>query len=77
MYRINYVDGLIVKEKYGNLFVKILKILNFFAHVAIAALLVLSFLTYMKTEELYGKINVTKKMIEQKRNDNRISEIKP
>lgn len=75
MYRINYVDGLIVKEKYGNLFVKILKFLNFFTHVAIVVLVVMSFFTYMKTEEFYSKINVTKKMIEQKRNDNRISEI--
>jgi hypothetical protein len=75
MYTINYIEDFVSKEKYGNIFIKVLKILNFFTHIAILVLLVLSFLTYSKTGEIYSKVNSFKKTIEQKRNDNRISEI--
>lgn len=75
MYTINYIEDFVSKEKYGNIFIKVLKILNFFTHIAILVLLVLSFITYSKTGEIYSKVNSFKKTIEQKRNDNRISEI--
>ena len=75
MYHINYVEGLIVKEKYGSIFIRVLKILNFIVHVLILLFLVLAFFTNMKMDAVNSKINVSKKTIEQKRSDNKISEI--
>lgn len=75
MYHINYVDGLVAKEKYEGIFIRVLKVANLLVHIAILVLLVLSFLTYLKTGDLYNKIDNTKKSIEQKRSENKIAEI--
>lgn len=75
MYNINYIDGLITKEKYGSAFVRFLKILNFFVHLGIIGILVLSVFAYMDIENYNRKIDNTKQDIENKRTTNKISEI--
>lgn len=75
MYNINYIDGIVTKEKYGSAFVRFLKILNFFVHLGIIAILVFSLLTYLEIGYYNTKIDDTKKEIEQKRTTNRISDI--
>ena len=75
MYSINYIDGIVTKEKYGSAFVKFLKILNFFVHLGIIAILVYSLLTYLEIGYYNKKIDATKQEIEIKRSTNRISDI--
>lgn len=75
MYNINYIDGIITKEKYGNAFVRFLKILNFIVHLVILAILVFSVLTYLEIGYYNTKIVQTKKEIEEKRTTNRINDI--
>ncbi len=75
MYNINYIDGIVTKEKYGSAFVRFLKILNFFVQLGIIAILVFSLLTYLDIGYYNTKIDDTKKEIEQKRTTNRISDI--
>ena len=75
MYNINYIDGIVTKEKYGSAFVRFLKILNFFVQLGIIAILVFSLLTYWEIGHYNAKIDDTKKEIEQKRTTNRISDI--
>ena len=75
MYNLNYIDGLITIEKYGSAFVRFLKILNFFVHLGIIAILVFTVLTHLETEEYNRKIEKTKASIEQKRTTNKINDI--
>lgn len=75
MYNINYIDGLITKKKYGNVFVKVLKISNFFVHIGVLAIILLSMYAYSDIGYYNNKIEETKKEIEEKRTTNRISEI--
>ena len=75
MYSINYIDGIITKEKYGSAFVRFLKILNFFVHLGIIAIIVFSVLTYLEIGYYNAKIDDTKREIEEKRTSNRISDI--
>ncbi len=75
MYNLNYIDGLITKEKYGSAFVRFLKILNFLVHLGIIAIIVFTVLTHLETEEYNRKIERTKASIEQKRTTNKINDI--
>ena len=75
MYSINYIDGIITKEKYGSAFVKFLKILNFIVHLGIMVILVISLLTYLEIGYYNTKIVDTKREIEEKRTTNRINDI--
>ncbi|MCR4662590.1 MAG: hypothetical protein K5622_01720 [Endomicrobiaceae bacterium] len=75
MYSINYIDGVITKEKYGSALVRFLKVLNFFVHIGIIAILIFSVLAYLKIGYYNVKIDETKKEIEEKRITNRISDI--
>lgn len=75
MYSMNYIDGIITKEKYGSAVVRFLKIANFFVHLLIIAVLVFSLLAYLEIGVYNTKIEDTKRDIEQKRTTNRISDI--
>ena len=75
MYSMNYIDGIITKEKYGSAVVRFLKILNFFVHLLIIAILVFSVLAYLEIGVYNTKIEETKRDIEQKRTTNRIADI--
>ena len=75
MYSMNYIDGIITKEKYGSAVVRFLKIANFFVHLLIIAILVLSLLAYLEIGVYNAKIDDTKRDIEQKRTTNRIGDI--
>ena len=75
MYNMNYIDGIVTKEKYGSVAVKILKLINFFVHLAIIVILIFSLLTYLEIGYYNTKIDNTKKEIEVKRSSNRISDI--
>ena len=56
MYSMNYIDGIITKEKYGSAAVRFLKILNFFVHLLIIAILVFSLLEYLEVGAYNEKI---------------------
>lgn len=75
MYNLNYIDGLVTKEKYGSVFVRCLKLFNFFVHIAIVLLLVLTVLVHIQAGEYDKKTEITKQDIEQKRTTTRIREI--
>ena len=75
MYNMNYIDGVITKEKYGSAVVKFLKILNFFVQLAIIVILIFSFLAHSKMCYYNTKIDETKREIEEKRATNRISDV--
>jgi len=75
MYSMNYIDGIITKEKYGSAAVRFLKILNFFVHLLIIAILVFSLLEYLEVGAYNEKIENTKRDIEQKRANNKIADI--
>ena len=75
MYSMNYIDGIVTKEKYGSAFVRFLKILNFFVHLGIIAIIIFSVLTYLEIGYYNTKIDNTKREIEEKRTSNRISDI--
>lgn len=74
MYTINYVDGLVTKEKYGDIIIKVLKVANLFVHVAIVVLIIMSILAHSKINTYNDRINYTKNSIEQKRVENKIEE---
>lgn len=75
MYNLNYIDGLITKEKYGNNFVRFLKWLNFIVHLGIIAIIVMTVFTYFDIENYNMKIENTKREIENKRTENKITDI--
>ena len=75
MYNMNYIDGIVTKEKYGNAFVRFLKILNFLVHLGIIGILIFSVFTYLEIGYYNTKIDETKREIEEKRTSNRISDI--
>lgn len=75
MYSMNYIDGIVTKEKYGSAFVRFLKIVNFFVHLGIIAIIIFSVLTYLEIGYYNTKIDNTKREIEEKRTSNRISDI--
>ena len=75
MYNLNYIDGLITKEKYGNNFVRFLKWLNFIVHIGIIAIIVMTVFTYFDIENYNMKIENTKREIENKRTENKITDI--
>ncbi len=75
MYNLNYIDGLITKEKYGNNFIRFLKWLNFLVHIGIIAIIALTVFTYFDIENYNMKIENTKREIENKRTENKICEI--
>lgn len=75
MYNINYIDGLITKEKYGSAFVRFLKILNFLVHLGIIAIILMAIFAYIDIGVYNKKIDDTKRDIEEKRTTNRISEV--
>ena len=74
MYSNNFVDGLITKEKYGSVFVRFLKIVNFLVHLGIIAIFVFTVLKINEINEYNLKITETKKNIEIKRSKNNINE---
>lgn len=75
MYNLNYIDGLITKEKYGNSFIRFLKWLNFFVHLGIIAIIVMTVFTYFDIKNYNMKIENTKREIENKRTENKITDI--
>ena len=75
MYNLNYIDGLITKEKYGNNFIRFLKWLNFLVHLGIIAIIVMTVFTYFDIENYNMKIENTKREIENKRTENKITDI--
>lgn len=75
MYNMNFIDGLITKEKYGSAFVRFLKIINFFVHLIIIFIFFITFLAYLDIENYNKKIEDTKREIETKRTTNQINEI--
>lgn len=75
MYNINYIDGLITKEKYGNAFVRFLKILNFLVHLGIILILLMTLSAYISIENYNKKIDDTKRAIAEKRATNKIDEV--
>ena len=75
MYNMNFIDGLITKEKYGSAFVRFLKICNFFVHLGIIFIFIMVFLTKLDIDNYNRKIENTKAEIETKRTTNKISEI--
>lgn len=74
MYSFNYVEGVITKEKYGNVFVRLLKVLNFFVHVLIILIILLTFFRIGETKKYNAKIVQAKNNIEQKRSTTQIAE---
>lgn len=75
MYNMNFIDGLITKEKYGSAVVRFLKICNFFVHLGIVFIFIMVFLTKMDIDNYNRKIENTKAEIETKRTTNKIDEI--
>ncbi|MBO7612184.1 MAG: hypothetical protein J6T23_08275 [Elusimicrobia bacterium] len=75
MYSFNYVEGVITKEKYGNVFVRVLKILNFVVHILIILIILLAILRTFETKTYNAKILQAKNNIEQKRANTQIVEI--
>ena len=75
MYSFNYIEGVITKEKYGNVFVRVLKVLNFVVHVMIILIILLAILKTAETKSYNAKIAQAKSDIEQKRATTQIVEI--
>lgn len=75
MYSINYIDGLITRKKYGSVLVRVLKISNFFVHIGVVVIILLSVYAHSDIEYYNNKVEEAKKEIEEKRTTNRISEI--
>ena len=75
MYSFNYIEGVITKEKYGNVFVRVLKVLNFVVHVMIILIILLAVLKTAETKSYNAKIAQAKSDIEQKRATTQIVEI--
>lgn len=75
MYSFNYIEGVITKEKYGNVFVRLLKILNFLVHVLIILIILLAVFRTFETKKYNAKIVQAKSNIEQKRSTTQIFEI--
>ena len=75
MYSLNYIDGIIVKGKSGNKFVRLLKILNLLVHIAIVVILVMSIFTYLDIKNYNKKIESIKFDIENKRTETKVSDV--
>ena len=75
MYSFNYIEGVITKEKYGNVFVRLLKFLNFLVHVLIILIILLAVFRTFETKKYNAKIVQAKSNIEQKRSTTQIFEI--
>lgn len=75
MYNINYVEGLVNKEKYNYLILKILKIFNLLVHFAIVFLFVLAFFSYEELASVKSEITDAKNSILQKRGKYKINQM--
>lgn len=75
MYSFNYIEGVITKEKYGNVLIRVLKLLNFLIHVLIILIILFAILKVFETKNYNAKIVQEKNNIEQKRETSQIVEI--
>ena len=75
MYSFNYIEGVITKEKYSNVFVRVLKILNFLVHVLIILIIFFAILRVIETKSYNIRVAQAKNNIEQKRANTQIVEI--
>lgn len=74
MYNNNFIDGFVTKEKFGNNFVRIIKIVNFFVHLIIISILLFSFLKYFEIINYNNKIIEVRTNIDRQRSENDILE---
>lgn len=75
MYSFNYIEGVITKEKYSNVFVRVIKLLNFFVHILIILIILFAILKVFETGTYNSKIAQAKNNIENKRSTSQIVEI--
>jgi hypothetical protein len=75
MYSINYIEGLVHKEKYNYIILKVLKVINLLIHLAIIFLIVMSVSVYENLADFDDKINAVKSSILQKRGAYKINQM--
>ncbi|MBR3653912.1 MAG: hypothetical protein IKN62_00560 [Elusimicrobia bacterium] len=75
MYSFNYIEGVITKEKYSNVLVRVIKLANFLVHVLIVLIILFAILKGVETGTYNSKIAQAKNNIENKRSASQIVEI--
>ena len=75
MYSFNYIEGVITKEKYGNVLVRVIKFANFLVHVLIILIILFAILKGVETGSYNSKVAQAKNNIENKRSTSQIIEI--
>lgn len=75
MYSFNYIEGVITKEKYGNVLVRVIKFANFLVHVLIVLIILFAILKGVETGSYNSKVAQAKNNIENKRSTSQIVEI--
>lgn len=74
MISMNYINGIIKKEKYGGVFVKVIKLLNLLVQLLIIFFIVSSININNKVSACNNKISKIKSSIEEKRTANNIED---